>query len=275
MHAFYRNKIQQNSCDLMAWHVSCGGVQDSGAATDGDIDAASGLVVAHWQWPDDGYDDKLIAVLNPISSMITDCGGVKAVIPGCYSVDRRWGGCNQTDISYYSPAFFRYFATMSGDDMWNQLADGTHTIRDNGANQSTGLVPDWQTVDGQAGPSGQVGHYGFDAIRTPFKQALDYLWNGDESTGAWCKKLTDWADGVGAANIVDGYQLNGSPQGSNHNMAVVGSFAVCALANTQSIADSFVAESGKMSNDYWYSSYLGNLYLLAMTGNMWSIDMME
>ena len=246
-----------------------------GAATDGDIDVASGLVVAHWQWPNDGYDEKLLEVLDALEGMVTDCsGGIKAVIPGCGSGNYEWGGCDVTDISYYSPAFFRYFAKYSGNEMWNELADSTHVIRDNGANSSTGLVPDWQSVAGQAGTGGRAGHYGFDAIRTPFKHALDYLWNGNESAGAWCKKITDWANSQGVGSLVDGYQLNGGRQGSTHNMAVVGSLAVCSLANEQNIADAFVAESGKMRDDYWYSSYLGNLYLLAMTGNMWSIDMM-
>ena len=36
---------------------------------------------------------------------------------------RSQGGCQETNISYYSPAFFRYFAHLSGNDMWMQLAD--------------------------------------------------------------------------------------------------------------------------------------------------------
>ena len=275
LYAFYKNKIQSNSCGLMAWHVSCGGVNDGGAATDGDIDVAAGLVVAHWQWPNDGYDEKLNEVLGNLKTMIADCsGGLKAVYPGCGG-NFRWGGCNETDISYYEPAFFRYFAQYSGDDVWNQLADSTHTIRDNAADGNTGLVPDWQSVEGRAGAGSRSGNFAFDAIRTPFKHALDYLWNGNEKAGAWCKKITDWANSQGIGSIVDGYTLSGSRTSNNHNMAVIGSLAVCALANEQSVADDFVAEAGKMRDDFWYSGYLGNLYLLAMTGNMWSIDMMS
>ncbi len=270
LYAFYQSKVQASSCGLMAWLCNCGGVQDGGAATDGDIDVASGLIVAHWQWPDDGYDEKARGVIGNLSRVLVDCSGnLKAVRPGC-----GWGGCDETDISYYSPAFFRYFAQISGDDVWNKLADDTHTIRDNAANASTGLVPDWQSVEGRAGSGSRVGDYGFDAIRTPFKQALDYLWNGNEPARAWCEKITTWASGVGAGNVVDGYRLDGSPIGRNHNLAVVGSLAVCASANTQEVVDAFVAESAKQRDDFWYSGYLGNLYLLAMSGNMWNRDMM-
>jgi len=58
-------------------------------------------------------------------------------------------------------------------------------------------------------------------------------------------------------------------------MAAVGSFTIAAMANTQEIADAFVAEFAKMPDDYWYSSYLGNLYLLAMSGNMRTIGSPE
>jgi hypothetical protein len=53
-------------------------------------------------------------------------------------------------------------------------------------------------------------------------------------------------------------------------MAAVGSFAIAAMTNTQEIADAFVGEAVRLRDDYWYSSYLGNLYLLAMSGNMWT-----
>ncbi len=270
LYAFYQSKVQGGSCGLMSWLCSCGGVQDPGAATDGDIDVASGLIVAHWQWPDDGYDEKAREVINNLSRVLVDCSGnLTALRPGC-----GWGGCDETDISYYSPAFFRYFAEISGDDVWNKLADDTHTIRDNAANASTGLVPDWQSVEGRAGAGSRVGDYGFDAIRAPFKQALDYLWNGNEPARAWCEKITTWASGVGAGNVVDGYRLDGSQIGRNHNLAVVGALAVCASANTQEVVDAFVAESARQRDDFWYSGYLGNLYLLAMSGNMWNRDMM-
>ena len=79
---------------------------------------------------------------------------------------------------------------------------------------------------------------------------------------------------MGIGNIVDGYRLDGSRIGRNHNLAVVGALAVCASANTQEVVDAFVAESARQRDDFWYSGYLGNLYLLAMSGNMWNRDMM-
>lgn len=271
LYGYYQAKLTAAGCGLMGWKNNCGGFEDQGSATDGDIDVASGLIVAHWQWPDDGYDDKARAIIDNLKELIVDCNGISALHPGC-SGGRPWGGCNETDISYYSPAFFRYFAEISGDPAWSKLADDSHTIRDAAAHDGTGLVPDWQSVSGNAGAGSRKGYYSFDAIRTPFKHGLDYLWNGNPEAGSWCKKITDWANGVGVTRLRDEYQLDGSQVGSNHNLAVVGSLAVCAMANTQSMADAFVEESVKLRDDFWYSGYLGNLYLLAMSGNMWNID---
>jgi len=273
LYEFYKSKTGSAGCGLSGWQTNCGGVSDSGAATDGDIDVASGLVVAHWQWPDAGYDAKAKTLITNLRKVILECSGKWAVYPGC-SGGRPWGGCNETDISYYSPAFFRYFAEISGDSAWAKLADDTQTIRDAAANGSTGLVPDWQSVSGNAGSGSRSGNFGFDAIRAPYKQCLDYLWHGTPAALAWCKKISTWAHGVGVTSIRDGYTLSGSPTSNNHNMAIVGSLAVAAMANTQEVADAFAAEAARMRDDYWYSSYLGNLYLLALSGNMWTPEML-
>gem|GEM_PF-740498 len=273
LYNFYLSKTSSAGCGLSGWQTNCGGVQDSGAATDGDIDVASGLVVAHWQWPDAGYDAKAKTLLTNLRKMLVECSGKWAVYPGCGG-GRPWGGCNETDISYYSPAFFRYFAKFSGDQAWSKLADDTQTIRDAAANATTGLVPDWQSVSGTPGAGSRSGNYAFDAIRAPYKQCLDYLWHGTPAALNWCKKISSWAYGIGVGQIKDGYQLNGTQTSNNHNMAAVGSLAVASMANTQEIADAFVAESAKLRDDYWYSSYLGNLYLLAMSGNMWNPEIL-
>ncbi len=272
LYEYYRAKLTNSACGLMAWDQTCQGFNDQGAATDGDIDVASGLVVAHWQWPNDGYDDKARGVISNLKRMIVNCGGTSALYPGCAG-GSPWGGCNETDASYYSPGFFRYFAQISGDEAWNKLADDSHVIRDAAAHPTTGLVPDWQSVSGTPGAGSRKGYYSFDAIRTPYKHALDYLWHGNERARAWCEKISSWAyNQVGVENIVDGYQLDGRQAGQYHNLAAVGSLAVCAMANTQDITDAFIAESVKMRDDFWYSAYLGNLYLLAMSGNMWTPD---
>ncbi|MDO5577612.1 MAG: glycosyl hydrolase family 8, partial [Fibrobacter sp.] len=146
LYTYYKSKQTSQGCGLMGWKVDgCNNFVDKGSATDGDIDVACALIVADWQWPDAGYKEKANELITTLKRMVTNCSGKLTVYPGCNGSP--WGGCNETDISYYTPAFFRYFAKISGDESWAKLADDTHIIRDAAANGTTGLVPDWQSVD--------------------------------------------------------------------------------------------------------------------------------
>lgn len=269
LYTFYKSKCKSQNGGMMDWHVNCGGVVQGGSATDGDMDVGFSLVVASWQWGST-YADEAKKVIANLKKLIVDCNGVSSVRGG-YG----YGGCNETDMSYHTPAFFREFAKITGDEAWTKLADDSYTVLNNGANQTTGLVPDWQTVSGQAGPAGRNGTYKYDACRVPWRIALDYLWNGNEKALAWCKKISTWADGIGAGNIKDGYNLNGTPNGSYHNMSYTGGFAVSTMCNSQDVCDRFGSEMSKMNFDsYWYHAYLGNCYLMTMTGNMWAEHIM-
>jgi endo-1,4-beta-D-glucanase Y len=270
LYTFYKSKCRSQNGGMMDWHVTCPGVVAGGSATDGDMDVGFSLVVASWQWGATYLTEALKVIAN-LKKLIVNCNGVSA-LRGGYG----YGGCNETDISYYTPAFLREFAKVTNDAAWTKLADDTYTILNNGANATTGLVPDWQTVAGVPGPNGRNGTYRYDACRVPWRMTLDYLWNGNARALAWCKKVSGWADGIGAANIRDGYNLNGSLTGSYHNMAFVGSFAVSSMCNSQAVCDRFGTEVARMSFDtYWYHAYLGNCYLLALTGNMWSEDLIK
>ncbi len=277
LYSFYKTKVNSTACGLMNWKVNCSGFESNGmgAATDGDVDVACALIVADWQWPGSGYDKKAKDLIKILEGMVTECSGISTLYPGCNG-GNKWGGCQETDISYYTPAFFRYYAKYSDKpEFWIKLADDTQKIRDNAANKNTGLVPDWQSASGTAGAGSRKGYYSFDAQRAPYKQTMDYLWHGTKAAGEWAKKLSSWAYKTGVSSLKDEYNLDGSARGSNHNMAAIGSFAVSAMANTQEVADKFAEEVLKLRDEYWYSGYLGNLYLLALTGNMWNPDIIK
>jgi endo-1,4-beta-D-glucanase Y len=276
LYDFYRSKRTKNANNMMAWNVSCNGINDPGSATDGDIDVAFALIVAYNQWGGD-YLEKAREVIHTIkNSVVFACGNLLALAPG-YSkdVDRggMWGGCDLTDIQYYTPAFFRLFAEASGDSDWNKLANDTYTILNAGAHPKTGLVPDWQSVDGiPGGNSNRISYFCYDACRVPWRIALDYLWNGNELAKHWCAKVSDWAYGIGPADIKDGYNLDGTENSQGyHNSAFVGGFAVAAMCNSQLITDAFGAEmmSSEPEETTWFILSTRSLYLLSLTGNFW------
>jgi endo-1,4-beta-D-glucanase Y len=267
LYKFYKSKIQGHG--MMAWKVTCGGISDGGSASDGDLDVAFAMVVASWQWGD-SYKTEATKLITTVKKLIVNCSGT-SVIAGGMGGGSVYGGCNETDMSYHTAAFFRCFAEHTGDQAWEKLADDSYTLLNNGANKTTGLVPDWQSLAGGNASGGRNHSYGFDACRVPWRVALDYLWNGNEKAKTWCTTISNWANKIGPANIKDGYNLDGSVTGRYHNMSYVGGFAVAAMCNSQEVADAFGTEIAKMNFDnYWYHGFLGNCYMLAMTGNMWN-----
>ncbi len=265
---FYLNKRTAQAKNMMAWNVTCEGLVDAGSATDIDIDVAYSLIVAFDQWGSTYLDEakKIISLLD--TYMILNCNNIKTIYPGYNNAP--WGGCNETDIQYYTPAFFRVFAKVSGKEIWNQLADDSYLILNNGANKETGLVPDWQTASGVGlPPSYRTAYFRYDACRVPWRISLEYLWSGNEEAKKWCTTISNWAYEVGPENIKDGYELDGTPRGTNHNSAFVGGFACSAMCNNQEIADAFGTEMEKISDSYWFNLSTRCLYLFTMSGNFW------
>lgn len=272
LHAFYKAKRTATAKNMMAWLVTCDDIDDPGSATDGDIDVAFSLVVASKHWGS-AYLDSAKVIMdiikdNVIKTCVVDGEDVLIVGPGYSGV--AWGGCSEMDIMYHTPAFFRVFATVTGDQVWNQLANDTYITLNKGAHPTTGLVPDWQTANGTPGPGSRAGHYGYDACRAPWRITLDYLWNGNAEAEAWAKKIASWANQQGATNIVDGYELDGTPIGANGlNSAFLGGFTVAAMAHSQGMVETFGTELSKLNDNYWFNLNTRVLYLFTLTGNFY------
>lgn len=271
LYKYYNSKKQSNG--FMAWKTTCGGVSDAGSASDGDLDVAFALVAGYWQWGGT-YKDEAVKVITNCKKLITNCSGTSVIVGG-YAGGGAYGGCQETDISYFFPAYFRAFADITGDAAWTKLADDTYTVLGKCANATTGLVPDWHTFEGGTA-NGRNHTYKYDACRVPWRIALDYLWNGNEKAKEWCTKISNWANKIGPANIKDGYNLDGSAIGQYHNMSFVGGFAVAAMCNSQEVADAFGKEVASMSYDkFWYHAFLGTEYMLIMSGNLWNPKITE
>lgn len=273
---FYKSKRTANANNMMAWNVSCDGINDPGSATDGDIDVAFALIVAYNQWGGNYLKEAKDVIQVIKNSVVTTCGSLLALAPG-YSkesdIGPMWGGCDLTDIQYYTPAFFRIFAEVTGDADWNKLADDTYSILNAAAHPETGLVPDWQSVSGiPGGNSDRIPYFRYDACRVPWRIALDYLWNGNALAKEWCTKVSGWANNIGPSSIKDGYNLDGTENNNgHHNSAFVGGFAVAAMCNSQAIADAFGTEMGssRLNDTHWFTLCTRSVYLLPITGNFW------
>jgi len=153
---------------------------------------------------------------------------------------------------YSRRAYFRVFAAPHQHPNWRgPIIDRNYTILAN-VTGNLGLVPGPHDGRYHAGR----GSYGYDACRTPWRIAMDYCFNGEARAQAYLAKVGPFFNGVGAANIVDGYSATGSPAGSgNKNMAFIGPAGVAAWRGFQSLLDgAFMFGVNNTANDYFKDS---------------------
>jgi endoglucanase len=87
---------------------------------------------------------------------------------------------------------------------WGRLVDSSYDLINASIEAPLGttegrLVPDWVLMDRQTGalsvPSGNLtANYGYDAMRTPWRLALDYVWNGEPRAKQTLERLSALGD---------------------------------------------------------------------------------
>jgi hypothetical protein len=272
---------------LMDWYINAAGnkVLGLGPATDADEDMAFALVMASRQWG--GQGSLASNYLDVAKDLITKIWNneiyqSKLLRPG------NWGDWSTVNISYFAPAYYRVFDVVDTDpshDWPAVIATAYDTITNSlnaaNKNQSNGLVPAWSTSDG-APNGGALGpgltaptNYQYDSCRTPFRIALDWCWFGDMRAHDYVAKTSAFFSGVGAANIVDGYGLDGAPMpqhAGQRSAAFIGPAGVGAMTSgtyqtllNQSYAT--VAAGGALAGGAYYEESWTVMSLLMMTGN--------
>jgi endo-1,4-beta-D-glucanase Y len=206
---------------LMNWYISSDGntVLGTGAATDGDEDMAFALLMADKRWGGQGS-----LPTSYLAAAKTQIGLIWQ-----YEVDPNHAyvltSGDQSDgsvinISYFAPAYYREFgqATNAASN-WKKVIDECYTVisatlnAQNG-NQNNGLVPAWSTPAGvpMTPPGTSMPLYDqLDSCRTPFRLGEDYCWNAEARALTYLQKISSFYSGVGVANMVDGYDLDGTP----------------------------------------------------------------
>jgi len=262
---------------LMGWHFTCSGFTTSdggaGSATDGDTDAGFGLLVAAAQWGGTYAQEAKTYLAALKKTDFTTCSPSGRNI----STNGNWqgsGACTTSgggsNTSYWMPGYYRVFETFTGDSFWGKAADDVVALYNIAADKTTGIIVNEVDQDG-APVSGQT--YDYNSCRIPWRAALDYVWYGTAGAQQAATKITDWANTVGIKNIVDGYQGNGTPTGTNKGIqAFVGGFAAGAATNSQSVVDTFSTYFVSIADDNgtYFGSSLRTLYLLQLSGNEWN-----
>lgn len=282
---------------LMAWQqiTGCENVDGADAATDGDLDIAYALLLAHAQWGSDGAIDYLNEAINLIDAIYTseinnNNQTVKlgdwvsgSVSPMSYS----------TRSSDFMPDHFKSFYAATGDNHWLLTSDRCYTITDaiqTNYSTTTGLMPDFirhtNTAPDPAAPnfleSTNDGDYYYNACRFPWRLATDYLITGDTRAydalapiNSWIKIKTSSLP----ANIKSGYDIETGNMlaGANYNdLAFQAPFAVSAMidGSNQAWLNSLwnYMKTVNINRDGYYGNSIKLLSLIVISSNWWAPD---
>jgi len=245
---------------LMNWRITAGNQvapNGMGSASDADEDMAWALIMASGQWSSAKYLEEAKTMISAMRlHLIAPDGMLK---PG-----DNWGGSSTTYPDYFSPAYFRVFAEVTGDANWSgAILNRNYEILDAVSGQY-GLVPDISNAEHQP-----MGNYGYDACRTPWRIAMDYCFNGEPRAKAYLDKVAPFFNGIGASNIGDGYSLTGQKTSDNKNMAFIGPAGVSGMAGYQQLLDAAFGfgASGTGGGDQYYPQSLRVVTMLMMSGN--------
>lgn len=255
---------------LMPWEILADGTVPGGGdfATDGDEDMAFALIVADFRWG--GYKTDATALIN---SLLTY--GVEAdntINAGL------WASNDNVNPSYFDPAYYKAFATYTGNSRWNDVAARSHQVLNAIETFKPGrrLLPDWSTVAGDTAahfrkPEDHV--YGYDAVRVPWRMAKDAVWNCDPDARARLNRMNAlWVEKGGPTAIRDEYTLEGVERNPTWHsdtfnaMAAAGSI----VSADRAFVETFYTDAADVPSwDVGYFvDHLRLLGLLLATGNM-------
>jgi endo-1,4-beta-D-glucanase Y len=255
---------------LMHWRINAQNqIIGYNAATDADEDMAVALIVAAKKFGGKSYDADARTLINNILQHEVEAGS-DVIRPGDV-----WGGSDVTNPSYFAPAYYKVFAAYTQNPRWLKVADATYKILDNVSNYArgakgmpTGLVPDWCRASGAE--AGGMGYdYKYDAFRTPWRLAKDYVWFADARAKKHLEAFNGFLQNIGPQNLRDGYKIDGTVIGKWHNAAVVATAATASLASDKAdFRQTMLQEAITANSNNYYNDSLRLLSLMLLTGVM-------
>jgi endoglucanase len=223
---------------------SYGYMPDGGenSASDADQDIALALILASRRWNNSKYETEAKKILESLWEVNTaTANGKRYMIAGNWAQNKDELVLNP---SYFGPYAWRIFDQVDTEHDWLSLVDpayelltlsGTEPL-DTG--KGVGLPPDWVTIRRDTGELRATSQgnlkttYSFDAMRTPWRIALDYKWNKDERAIQYLEKSFShlYTEYTQKGTLSTSYSHNGdiSIQGENPSMyaTAIGYFIV-------------------------------------------------
>ena len=276
----YKSKSNPN---LMGWVVD----NDKNArghfssATDGDMDIAYSLLMAHYQWGSAGKINYRKEALRVIID------GLKASnVTSDYRLNL--GDWDKKDAYNTRPSdwmmsHMRAFFKETGDTTWLHIISNLYNVYNifsDTYSPATGLVTDF-IVGNPPKPCPpnfldeypETNTYSYNACRFPLRIVMDYAMYGSKEAFLITGKLCNWVRQItedDPAEIKNGYRLDGIPAGNGADAVFISPFVAASVTDSKN--QDFLNKGWeiiKNKKDSYYSDSFNLLCMLFISGNWW------
>nr|WP_295872911.1 glycosyl hydrolase family 8 [uncultured Chitinophaga sp.] len=268
---------------LMGWVVADAASAQGhfGSATDGDMDIAYALILAHYQWGSNGAINYLAEAKDMINNGLKVSYVTNSKRLSLSDSDSK--STLDTRPSDWMMDHMRAFYQETGDATWTTVINtlyGVYSQFSATYTPNTGLISDFVVKNPpEPCPPGfldeydETNEYNYNACRVPLRMVMDYAMHGSSNALTITNKMVNWVKNKTNNNptaIVDGYQLNGSNRGSGQEAVFIGPFVAASVANSNNQA---FLNAGwnwlKSAKSGYYSDSYGLLCQLFISGNWW------
>jgi endo-1,4-beta-D-glucanase Y len=277
----HRSRINRQ---LMSWVIdeSESTAKDSDSATDGDMDIAYALLLAHYQWGSGGKIDYITQARRIINKgiKVSEIGrSSRRTLLGDWSSDPY-----ATRPSDWMTGHMRAYAEATGDAAWNDITATTLDMVEGLAREhapTTGLMPDFVvgSTPRPAAPNFLEAEtdddFSWNACRFPFRMALDAAHSGDRRARDAVNRIASWITTTtnnDPRGIMAGYTLKGKPLVGYSDMAFT---APMVAAATMASGDhqAFINRGWALmtgARDGYYPDTINLMSMLFVSGNWWA-----
>jgi len=269
--------------DNMSWVIdkSESPAKDQDNASDGDMDIAYALLLAHYQWGSGGKINYLNQAKRLINNGIKENDmsfSSKRVLLGGWSTNQQ-----ATRTSDWMIDHFIAYRELAGDGFWNEATNTVYgLIKQITAEYSpeTGLMPDF-AVGSPPRPARPKfleattdGDYSWNACRFPWRMATAFAHYGSPETRAAANKVVYWLKKKTEANpvaIKAGYKLDGTELVNYGNAAFTSPFIAACIVDSahQSYLNSGWDTIINLRESY-YGDTINLLCMLLISGDWWA-----
>ncbi len=303
MYHFY-NDHRSNVCEeLMSWEVLSDGFSGesnstSTAATDGDMDIAYALMLAHYQWGSMGAINYLEEAKRIVSEGIkkfeTNPENHRIMLGDWVYYYDEWSWdwviideyAWATRSSDWMTGHLKAFEDLTGDPYWGEVRDTVYSMVDQfvpNYSPNTGLLSDfidmWNTAPASEyflDEFKETDEYYQNACRTPLRFIADWAHNNREEVRPFLNKILNWLKGEtdnNPANILFGYEIGTGKPLYPDSVSMCFTAPLVAACIIDSSHQQYLNDGWKIlssTKEHYYPDCLNLLSMLMISGNYWA-----